>query len=215
MAWVIVSMLTLASSLYGTSKDSAKIYSNLQSYRAASELCTYQYLTDLTSVTVEKRLDTDWISIKENAMYSQALAAIQNALADPNDETRWILNTVTDALTGANISDPTILTDLFSKLSTGRQELILKVPEPLTLDWTHKDNWKNASGAHVKIKPFVIETTLNVKGESITEVFEVDELFLDVSVEGNTAILSLKETESGVKIRRAEIEAISSRAVSD
>lgn len=214
MAWVIVSMLTVATSLYSSSKDTAKIYGDIQSYRAATELACYQYITDLQGMTVTKDLDGDWISVSGQAVYTQALDAIQATLASPEDPTAWFVTDITDALAGANLSDPSVLTDLLSKLSGVRQEFKLTVPEPMKLDWDNPETSSSRTGATVALEPLVIEVYLTVKGESVSEKFIVTDLFLDVDItetemeDGSThavATMMLTEKESGVTISREPI----------
>lgn len=216
MAWVTVSMLTVATNLYVVTKDSAKIYSDIQSYRAASELACYQYITDLQGVTVTRDLDADWISVTGQAIYTQALDAIKQALASDSDENTWAISDVSLALSGLNLSDPAVLTNLLGKLTGARQEFSLVVPEPMKLDWDDADSWSDSDRAYVKLEPFIVEIYLSVRGESLFETFLVDGLFLDVqfsemeAIDGSgshdVATLMLTEREDGVSITRAQVE---------
>lgn len=216
MAWVTVSMLTVATSLYTTTKDSAKIYSDIQSYRAASELACYQYVTDLQGVTVTRDLDADWISVTGQAVYSQALDAIKQSLASDTDANAWYVSDISTALSGLNLSDPSVLTNLLGKLTGVRQSFTLTVPEPLKLDWNDPESWSDSDRAYVAVEPFTVEISLSVKGESLFETFTVDGLFLDVqfsrieSADGSgrhdTATMMLTEREDGVSITRAQVE---------
>lgn len=217
MAFVVLGLMTLATSLYSTSKDSAKVYADIQSYRAATELACYQYITDLESVVINKDLDADWISVTGNAVYSQALEAIKAALASEVDENVWYVSDITTALSGANLSNPVVLTDLLAKVVGVRQSFVLTVPEPFKLDWSDSDSWKNSRGANVALEPVIVEITLEVKGEQLFERFIVDGLYLNVVVsreevggsKHDVATMVLVERESGVSITRAQLETTS------
>lgn len=217
MAFVVLGLMTLATSLYSTSKDSAKVYADIQSYRAATELACYQYITDLESVVITKDLDADWISVTGNAVYSQALEAIKAALALETDENVWYVSDITTALSGANLSNPVVLTDLLAKVVGVRQSFTLAVPEPFKLDWADSASWKNSRGANVALEPVVVEIALDVKGEQLFERFIVDGLYLSVVVsreevggsKHDVATMVLVEQESGVSITRAQLETTS------
>lgn len=214
MAFVVLGLMTLATSLYSTSKDSAKVYADIQSYRAATELACYQYITDLESVIIVKDLDADWISVTGNAVYSQALEAIKAALGSETDENVWYISDIVTVLSGANLSNPIVLTDLLTKVVGVRQSFGLTVPEPFKLDWTDSDSWKNSRGAHVALEPIVVEIFLEVKGEQLFERFTVDGVYLNVVISReevgesrhDVATMTLVEQESGVSITRAQFE---------
>lgn len=208
MAMVMLMMMQLASTLYTSSKESAKVYPNIQTYRAATELACYQYITDLESVVVTKNLDTDWLSVSDNAVVTQALQAIQDAIADTNDKTLWKVDDVTQALQAANISDPSVLTTMLAKLTNVRQEFSLKVPEPIKVDWDDEKSWRNQGDMHGVIEPVTIEVSLQVRGESTFETFLVSGLYLDVQADEPTPgtfilTMAIAEEIEGVTINRA------------
>lgn len=214
MAWVTMSMLTLATNLYQGTRSSAQIYADIQTYRAGIELACYQYITDIQGVIVTKDLDGDWLTVSDDAVYSQALEAIKELVASDDDANRWKVTDLVTALSGANISNPDILADLFAKVSGVKQYFSLVVPELWILDWSDTDSWGNSSGAHVALKPFVVEIQLDVRGESVSETFTVDGLYLDVTLSDETvdgsrheiATMQLVEKEEGVSITREQIE---------
>ena len=217
MAWVVVSMLILATNLYLSTKDESQIYSDIQTYRAGMELACYQYITDLQGITVTKDLDSDWISVTNQAIYTQALDAIKGELGADDNPNKWYVSDLATALSGANLSDPTLLTDLLGDIAGARQEFELIVPEPLMLDWENADSWKNNSGAEVAITPFIVEVHLSIKAENFTEMFKVDGLYLSISITDQDvagggrheiATMRLIEKEEGVSITRAQIEEV-------
>ena len=210
MAVVVLGMMTLASSLYSTARDSAKTYSDVQTYRSACEMACYEYVTELEAVTVTKNLDADWISVTGNAIYTQAIDAILESIGSAEDPNVWRVYDIRDALRMANISDPSILVGLFAKLDGVSQEFCLKVVEPPRLDWENEDSWKRSGDAHIAIEPVIIEINFRVKGEELFERFRVNGLFLevqssDMDVGGSRneiATLMLVEKEEGVSITR-------------
>lgn len=215
MAWVIVSMLTVATSLYSGTRDNARIYSDIQSYRAGTELACYQYITDLQGITVTKDLDSDWISVTNQAIYTQALDAIKATLGADDDPNRWFVSDLTTALSGANLSDPTVLTDLLGRVAGARQSFALSVPEPLTLNWEDPNSWRSSSGAYAAVVPFVVEVNLSVRAETVSERFIVSGLYLSIDITDQDmadggrheiATMRLAEREEGVSITRAQIE---------
>lgn len=211
LAIVVVGMLSLASSLYTVSRDSAKTYSRLQSYRAATELACYQYVTDLESVVVTKDLNADWVSVSGQAVYTQALEAIVDSIGRTEDTSIWKVSEIKTALSAANISDPSVLTSLFAEFEGARQSFQLKVIEPLKLDWSNELSWRRRTDAYAALEPVRIEVTLDVRGEHLFEQFDVNGLFLDVkaskqgAADGRHTVVTLVlvEGEEGVRITRA------------
>ena len=176
MSFVVVSMFTVATNSYKSSKDSAKMYAKIQSYRAAVELSTYQYVTDLQSVIVNKDLDGDWLSVSGGAIVTQALELIKEECGSSTDPNIWKCQNISEAITGANLSDATVVTKLLGEFAGVRQEYMLCVPEPFEFDWNDAHN----SDYHVALKPITVEVTLKVKAETIYERFIVDNLYLDI-----------------------------------
>lgn len=214
MAFVVLGMLILATNLYRTAQDSAEIYSDIQSYRAATEIAAYQYITDLQAVQVTKDLDGDWISVSGNAVYTQAIQAIQDSLANPEDGLAWHVTDVRQAISGANLSNPLVVTDLLGLLANAKQSFKLSVPEPIELDWNNPNSWRDRGGADVAIKPIKLEVNLQVRGEQVFERFEVDGLFLTVDIskqeqsdgsKHEIATMQFTEREEGVIISRAPL----------
>lgn len=214
MAFVVMGMLVLATNLYAVARSSAEIYADTQSYRAATEIATYQYITDLQAVQVTKDLDGDWVSVSGHAVYTQALQAIQDSLASPEDSLAWHVTDVRQAINGANLDNPLVVTDLLGLLANAKQSFKLVVPEPLVFDWSNPDSWSNRRGANIALKPFRIEATLNVRGETVFETFDVDGLFLTVDIQRqetdagdrhDIATMRLTEKEEGVIISRAPL----------
>ena len=207
---VVLSMLTVASSLYRTSQDSAETYSEIQRYRATSEILVYQYITDLESVTITKDLDAEWLSFSGNAVYTQALEALVASLAPPENSRQWFVTDVIEALRGVAVSNPLVLQSLIEEYEGIRQSFSLTVPEPLRLDWMDSKSWSNRHGAIVSLDPVLIELTLVARGETITEKFLVDGLFLeiqrieiDVGGDDHDAVtMMIREMEEGVTISR-------------
>lgn len=216
MAWVVTSMLTVATTLYLGTKDSSRLYSDIQSYRAGAEMACYQYVTDLQGIILTRDLDGEWISVSGEAVYSEALDTIKATLGTDTDPNTWYVSDLTTALSGANLSDPTILTDLLGKLVGVRQSFSLVVPEPLRLDWDDPESWRDRSGAFVAIEPFKVDVVVTVKGEVVSEEFTVDGLYLNVVATRESVVdggpkhdiidINLTEMESGVSITRAQIK---------
>lgn len=214
MAMVAVGMMILATNLYSSARYSADNYADIQSYRAAAEMACYQYITDLESVVVTKDLDADWISVSGNAVYTQALEAIKDSLASETDSLAWFVADVREALSGVNLSDPLVLTELQGKLAGARQSFSLIVPEPFELDWADSNSWRDSDGANIALSPVLVEVTLAVRGETVYDRFTVDGLYLVVNItqqeiDGSShdvATMYLAEMESGVEISRAPLE---------
>lgn len=211
MALVILGTMSVGSSLYSTSRDSAKTYSRIQTYRAITELATYQYVTELETAVVTKDLSADWISVSGNAIYTQAIDAIIASIGSTEDSDVWEVRDAKTALTAMDISDPSILTTIYAEIDGVRQDFQLKVITPLKLDWNDEDSWRNRRGAHVALEPVRVEVTYNIRGEHLFETFYVDGLFLEVTAstmnvggeEHDTLTLVLVEKAEGVTINRA------------
>ena len=215
MVMVVTGMLVLASSLYTTSRDSAKMYSDIQSYRAATELACYQYVTDLQSVVVTKDLDADWISTSRNVVYTRAVEEIVKSLADPNDATVWHVKDVRDAIDAADLSDPSVLVNMLAKMTDVKQVFQLTLPDTIELDWASEDTWTTYAGAQIALKPVPIVIDLEIKSEAIHEEFYVHDLLLSITIDRITmgdntvheiATMSLIEKEEGVRILREPLE---------
>ena len=194
MAVVMVNFVQLSQSLSTSSKDSAKVYQDIQDYRAAAELACYSYVTALESVTVTKDLESDWLTVDGAAIMTQALQAIQGEFADPEDSSLWVQHDVTQAITAMSITNPAVLTNLLGKFVDVKHNLDLKIPEPLRLSRDH-------------IVDFDVEVTLEVKGEMVIEYFKVGNLYLSVEEtkndEGNKiVIMNITEGPEGVNIYR-------------
>lgn len=211
MTVVIIGTMSVGSSLYSTSRDSAKAYSRIQTYRAVTELACYQYVTSLETAVVTKDLDADWVSVSGNAIYTQAIDAIVASIGTSEDPTIWEVRDAKTALTAMDVSDPSILTDIYAELEGVRQEFQLQVIAPLKLDWSDPDSWRNRRGAYVALEPVRIEVSFDVRGEHLFEHFEVDGLYLEVSASElmvggerhDTLTLVLVEKAEGVSITRA------------
>ena len=215
MGLVVVSMMTLAYNLYYSSRNSSENYSDIQNYRAATELACYQYVTDLCSVLVTRDLESDWITPSGQAIYTQAVELIQNELASPSDVDAWYVNDITVALSAINVSDPSVLTDLLGRLTGVRQEFRLAVPEPLRLDFLSSEVvMDNRTGGRIPLEEFDVEVDLTVRGETVNEVFTISGLYLDVTFfdmavgtsEYSAAQIILVEDEEGVQITRAALD---------
>ena len=206
MAAVLTGMVRLASMLYISSQDSSKIYANIQSYRAVAELSCYRYVTELEASIASKNLDAEWISVEGNALYTQALDALQAEIGSESDPAVWGVRDVTQILGGANLSNPAILPDLLAKFVGVDYELQLSVPEPLRFDWSDPDSYRSRDSAYIALEPFVVEVDLRVKSENIFEKFIVDGLYLDVQLfkmgETKHMTFQLTEKEEGVRISR-------------
>lgn len=211
MGIVAFSMLVMASNLYTASRNSAAVYESIQSYRSATEIATYQYITDLQAVEVTRNLDADWISVSGNAIYTQALDAITGALSPDGGRTAWHVTDIRQAIRGANLSNPAVLVDLLGLLSNANQSFQLEVPAPLRLDWDNPESSRDRNSAVIAIEPFLVEVNLQVRGEKIFESFIIDGVFLHVDLskqqgsKATIATMRLGEGKDGVIISRAPL----------
>lgn len=214
MAVVVTAMLTLASQLYTTSRDSSHLYEDAQTCRAVAEMACYQYILDLCSVTVTKDLDAEWISMGESAMYSQALDTIVDAIGGEEDPKVWHVTSAETALSAVNVSNSAVLVPLLGAITNARQELRVEIQYPLALDWASSDSWTDRDSALAKVEPFYVDVFFSLKGEEVTDRFYIDNLYLSTEdsslevgegVEHSTVVFALQEGEEGVTITREEL----------
>ena len=182
LAVLTVQMLVLAQSLYVGSKDSAKVYADIETYKTATELICYQFVSDLNEVTVEKDLATDWVNVAKNAVYTQALDSLLSQVCTEEGNTVWNQHSVLDTINSSNLSDESVLNSLVSKISGARGSFTLSCPEPIKFKVDDEENSQSSSGCHIGLKPILIQITLQVKAETIVEQFEVDGIYLDMTI---------------------------------
>lgn len=219
MSVVMLGFLRLSQALMTSSKDSATIYANVQTYRSAGELCCYQYLTDIEASVVTKDLNADWLSISNRAIYTQAIEAILGVTKDPeyaDTGVQWFKHDLIDTLETVNITNPEFVTDIQDVLSGGIQSFSLTVPEPLIVDPLSEKSFEIARRAYLEIQPFVVEIDMRVKGEELHDSFIVSDMFLLVQEQyqymdeamleiHSIATLSFVEGEEGCHIYRASL----------
>lgn len=217
MAVVMLGFTRLSQALTTTSKDSAKVYADIQTYRAASEMICYQYLTDVEAAVVTKDLDADWLSITNQAIYSQALGAILEFYDDPDyagTGWSWLKHDPLDVLETVHITDQSMVDEVMTALSGGYRKFTLRITEPLVIDPVSDDSFETVRKAYLELKPFPVEVDLRVKGEILRDVYMVSKMYLLVTqenvyeVDGTIhviATLSLVEGEEGCVITRATI----------
>lgn len=215
MAVVMLGFMKLGQALSTGSKDSAQVYCDIQTYRSASELICYQYLTALESAVIQKDLDSDWLSVTNRAIYTQAIEAILDYYNDPeyNDTGySWVQHDAVDALNSLNITNKDFVGALQSKLNEGYQKFTLTVPEPLIVDPLSDASFEQVRKAYMELKPFQIEVSLRCKGETLVDTYIVSDMFLLVQSENTyeadgsihmIVTLSFVEAEEGCKINRA------------
>lgn len=197
MAFVCVLMLSMSNTLTTVTKESAKIYENIQNYRAASELACWKYVNDLQSVVVSKDLDADWVnpmdpgnldwsSVTNRAVYSQALEVIQETQKDPDytgSGIRWNKDTISEALEGIPLSDASVLPTLFGKFTGYTQLFDLIVPSDMLIKNDSTWSYTRHHEAAFELEPFEVDVNLKIRGETLNERFLVSKLFLYVKIE--------------------------------
>lgn len=215
MAMVMVGFTRLSQTLSTTSKDSAKVYADIQTYRAASEMICYEYLTEVEAAVVTRDLDSDWLSVTNRAIYTQALGAILDYYDDPEYmETgwSWIKHDPTEVLRSVHVTDQSMVDEVIAALDGGYQKFTLKITEPLVIDPLSDDSYETVRRAYLELKPFPVEVNLRVKGEILQDIYMVSKMYLLVTQENvyemdgsihMIATLSLVEGEEGCQITRA------------
>jgi len=215
MAMVMAGFMQVSQTLSTTSKDSAKVYADIQTYRAASEMICYQYLTEVEAATVTRDLDSDWLSVTNRAIYTQALGALLDEYDDPEYEETgwsWIKHDPMDVLRSVHVTDESMVNEVMAALDGGYQKFTLKITEPLVIDPVSEDSYETVRRAYMELKPFPVEVNLRVKGEILQDTYMVSKMFLLVTqenvyeVDGSIhliATLQLVEPEEGCVITRA------------
>ena len=210
MAVVMLGMMTLATDLYTSGRESANIYADIQDYRATCELACYQYINDMCAILVEKDLNAGWVEagheVVDGAVFTQALELIVDELKAADGSSMWKKSTALEAIAGCGVLDPSVLTSLVAKLSVQnvREVFILQLPSGLSLEFDPETSFVSRDSAYLSVKPFIVEITFGMRGETTVERFTVSGLNLAVSIDEDTDIATMFITEGpeGVQIVR-------------
>lgn len=201
----------VANTLYASNKETATRYSHIQSYRSATEIACYQYLNDMQALIVTKSLTGEWVSVSGSAVYTQAIDAIVEQLGTAEDAMIWRVSTIENAIGGASVSDPAIVTNLLGLLAEGRVDFQLRLADYPEIDWEAGESYVGRDESQLKLKPFEIIVDLTAKGEVLKERLFVDGLFLNVlqskvNVPGGgrdtLVTMSIVPSQEGVQIYR-------------
>lgn len=205
MAMASARYLMVGADLYTTSKDSAKVYEDIIAYRTAAELSVYDFVADLCRVELVRDLDAEWLSIRKNAIFLQAS---DDLLKEVVSSGVWRKTDISEVVSGLNLSNPAILTNLVGRLNTSNKSFELCVEDTPTLDANNLvETWNDL----VKVHPMYVSVHLTVRGEQIVEQFKLDNLYLvvDQSREDVGGLnkhkmvrFSFKEGDGGVSITR-------------
>lgn len=201
--------LSVAMTLYSSGRQTAKQYADVQSYRAAIEIACYQYVNELEATTVTKNLSTDWLSVTGPAVYTQAVEVIESAIGKTDNPRVWDKDTIEEAITGALISDPSVMVNLLALLQEGRNSFVFTT-SGLDIDWAAGESYVSNSESMLKIQPIEVTVDLLAKGEILKEVLYIDGLYLNVSSVSigsgsnrqTLVTMNISEGESGVQIYR-------------
>ena len=210
---IMVSFMHIAADLYTNSKESAAIYADYQSYRSAVEISSYQFVKDLCSVTVTKDMDGEWIGVDGQALYIMALDDILGKVSSVDDTSLWQVRNISTALSGVEMSVPSILNKLQDKVNHTSAKYYLRLPDYLKLDWSDSGSWSDRNGSYVAIEEFEVDVHLEIRTEELNTVFEISNLYFDLtplemSVGDDVhefVTFSIVEGEGGVRIARKEI----------
>lgn len=203
--------LSVASTLYTSNEESAQNYANIQTYRSAAEIACYKYIMDLQTVTVTKDMSSSILGSVGPTIYTEAIELIQGKIARSDDELVWKTETISDALTGTVLSDPSIMLNMLAKLDKGNSKFKLSIADYPQIDWASGESFISAREAQLRIEPIEVIVDLQVRGEVLREVLFVDGLRLLVTADKDfdpdvgtviTVTLKLVEREGGVQIYR-------------
>lgn len=198
--------VSVATTLYASNNESTRRYSHIQSYRAATEIAAYQYISDLQAVNVTKNLNADWISVSGGAVYTQALELIVNEIGTVDEPLTWKTLDIIHALSGAPVQNPEVLTNLLGLLGQGRAEFKLSIVDYPEIEWNAGESYVSRDESQLKLRPIEIVVELIAKGEVLKEHLFVSGLHLDVlqmKVGRDTLVtMNITTGEKGVQIYR-------------
>ena len=207
MSIMSMGMISVATTLYSSSEETAQNYANIQSYRSAAELACFNYITELQTVTVEKDLSSAFLGASSAVIYPESLELIQQKIASEEEgqELVWKTDSISEALNGTVLSDPSIILNLLAKLSKGNSTFKLSIEDYPQIDWTSGESYISSKEAQLRIEPLKVIVDLQVRGEVLKEILYVDGLRLSVQVDdfdSSKVSLKLVEREGGVQIYR-------------
>lgn len=211
LAIISVGTLSVAMSLYASGDGSAQVYSDIQSYRAATELACYQYVNDLEAFTVTKNLSVDWISVTKDAVYSEAIKLITDEVSTAEGSLLWEVTDITPAVAGVGVSNSSLLVKLLALFNGVWTKFQLYLDEYPALNYTSDEGEFAIGESSVPLHPFCVHVDLAVKGETLREELYVEGLFLNVITEKRLnatggydtyVTLTLKEGDNGIEIYR-------------
>ena len=180
MAYVSIHHLTVASNLYQLQRSSAEVYSSIQTQRAATEIATAQFVSDMCAVKITKDLDAEWLNVGAMGRYYEALDAIMENLEGEAGSKTWDKTDVREVLRGVSTSDPSVTYRLSHALDADNQEFYLRILTDFELDWSSERIVSQRGHAQIPLKPLDVECYLRVKTEVVREVFTIEGLYLEL-----------------------------------
>lgn len=177
--------MTIAFTMYASGQESSKRYADFQTYRAATEMATYNYIKDLETIVVEHTLDGDWLSQANTVVFDDALQQIVNEVGLTAEPLTYRVTTAESAIGGTAASDMSIVTKTVGAVTAHYNAFKLFLLDYPALDYEDPTAYLVFGETNVPLKPVEVHVNLQVKGESLKEKIYVDGLFLNVIAETN------------------------------
>lgn len=181
------------------SRSNAQRYSDKMSDRAAVELATYQFVTDLEAVSMTQDISTEWLTKPIAQRYADALDTVTEYTIDASTN-RWVSTDISNIIVGCGVSDTELLTNLSAKV-LGSEFYIELVDYP-ALDWSNADNSIVDDSGKVYLEDLEVHTYLKQKGSVIDENFIIRGLYLEYTLNGTIVSAKISEDLEGVEILR-------------
>lgn len=219
MAIVTVGTLRVASALYASNRESAQNYARIQTYRASTEIACYQYISELESLNATRDLNGDWIGVSGVAIYGEAIDllvdSISKSAAAPGEDfvqpLTWTTDSIVDAIAGAPVSNPVVVTDMLATLEDGRNSFKLYLGLYPEIDWNAVDTFVSPGVSNLRLQPLEVHVSLKARGEDLNDILFVDGLYLNTFVETSVeadgshtrVTMSIVEGDNGIEIYRS------------
>lgn len=181
------------------SRSNAQRYSDKMSYRAAVELATYQFVTDLEAVSMTQDISTEWLTKPVAQKYADALDTVTEYTIDASTN-RWVSTDISNIIVGCGVSDTEMLTNLSAKV-LGSEFYIELVDYP-ALDWSNVDNSIVDDSGKVYLEDLEVHAYLKQKGSVIDENFIIRGLYLEYTLNGTIVSAKISEDLEGVEVLR-------------